>query len=249
MGIKNKDTKDYPSTELLNAFLDNELCAEDRHEIHEILERNASLKKETCELNTIKQLVREAYPEPQAVAEGSRHNWHSSAHKSWTIAASVVLGILVASVWNSVAHRNASETHAQATEQAAAISQAPIVSSKRIVFDLNTADVDSINEMFGEIEYLMNQPSVDGAEYEIHVIAHGEGLSLLQADSSPHPELIRDIRARYDNVTFAACYNTINRLQHEQGIAIKLLPGIIVIDSGVAEVIRRQQSGWAYIRV
>ena len=43
--------------------------------------------------------------------------------------------------------------------------------------------------------------------------------------------------------------NTIDRLKREHGITARLLPDVIVIDSGVAQIMRRQQQGWAYIRV
>jgi hypothetical protein len=48
---------------------------------------------------------------------------------------------------------------------------------------------------------------------------------------------------------FVACQNTIDRLKSERGISAKLLPEAVVIDSAVAQIMRRQQQGWAYIQV
>jgi len=57
------------------------------------------------------------------------------------------------------------------------------------------------------------------------------------------------LSTRYERLTFAACQNTIDRLRQDQGISVQLLPEAVIIDSGVAEVIKRQQQGWAYIQV
>jgi intracellular sulfur oxidation DsrE/DsrF family protein len=48
---------------------------------------------------------------------------------------------------------------------------------------------------------------------------------------------------------FVACQNTIDRLKREQGVIAQLLPEAVVIDSAVAQIMRRQQQGWAYIQV
>jgi intracellular sulfur oxidation DsrE/DsrF family protein len=48
---------------------------------------------------------------------------------------------------------------------------------------------------------------------------------------------------------FEACKNSIDRLRRDKGIVAKLLPGVVVIDSGVAQLMRRQNQGWAYIQV
>ena len=46
-------------------------------------------------------------------------------------------------------------------------------------------------------------------------------------------------------VVFAACSNTLRGFH----IDVKqLIPGVLVVDSGVAEVVRRQEQGWAYLK-
>lgn len=48
------------------------------------------------------------------------------------------------------------------------------------------------------------------------------------------------------DVVFAACRNTTRR-QHVTAEA--LLPFATTVDSGVAEVVRRQDDGWAYLHI
>jgi intracellular sulfur oxidation DsrE/DsrF family protein len=47
----------------------------------------------------------------------------------------------------------------------------------------------------------------------------------------------------YGIIELVTCQNTIDRLKRERGITARLLPGVVVIDSGVAGIMRRQQEG------
>jgi intracellular sulfur oxidation DsrE/DsrF family protein len=77
----------------------------------------------------------------------------------------------------------------------------------------------------------------------------GKGLALVRVETSAFADRIQLLQREFDNLTFAACQNTIDRLRNEQGIIVRLLPGVVVIDSGMAELMRRQNQGWTYIQV
>jgi len=100
-----------------------------------------------------------------------------------------------------------------------------------------------------EIENLVRYYRDQRQSARVEVVMNGEGLNLARVDTTRFAERIRRMQEEYDNLTFAACQNTIQRLKREQGITAKLLPGVTVIDSGVAQIMRRQQQGWAYIQV
>lgn len=100
-----------------------------------------------------------------------------------------------------------------------------------------------------EIESLVRHYRDQRQSARVEVVMNGEGLNLVRVDTTRFAERIRRMQEEYDNLTFAACQNTIQRLKREHGITAKLLPGVTVIDSGVAQIMRRQQQGWAYIQV
>lgn len=100
-----------------------------------------------------------------------------------------------------------------------------------------------------EIESLVRHYRDQRQNARVEVVMNGEGLNLVRVDTTRFAERIRRMQEEYDNLTFAACQNTIQRLKREHGITAKLLPGVTVIDSGVAQIMRRQQQGWAYIQV
>ena len=83
----------------------------------------------------------------------------------------------------------------------------------------------------------------------MEVITNGGGLGLLIAGVSPYADRILRMQQEYHDLTFVACQNSIEHVEQEIGFHAKLLPGVVVIDSGVAQIMRRQLQGWAYIQV
>lgn len=81
-----------------------------------------------------------------------------------------------------------------------------------------------------------------GPDVPIELVAHGPGVDLLTGVSGERDALAEvaglGVRAH-------ACRNTLNA----RGLGdADLLPGVGVVDSGVAHLARRQLAGWAYLR-
>ena len=83
----------------------------------------------------------------------------------------------------------------------------------------------------------------------LKLVALGYGLKFLALDAeddngNPYEPYVMDLQD--DGVTFYACANTLQAL----GLTGKdLLPGVVVVPSGVAEIARLQtQEGYAYLR-
>ncbi len=105
-----------------------------------------------------------------------------------------------------------------------------------------------MKETLDDAEDLLKYYRASNQHAQIEIVTNGSGLDLLRADTSPYPERVQRMLKDYDNLTFVACQNTMDRVSREQGTAARLLPGVVLIDSGVAQIMRRQQQGWAYIR-
>lgn len=106
-----------------------------------------------------------------------------------------------------------------------------------------------LEQALGDIESLLRYYRDSHETARVQVVLNGRGVGLVRADTSAFAARIARLQKEYDNLTFAACQNTLERLHAEQGVAIRLLPGVIVIDSGVAEIMRRQSQGWTYLQV
>ena len=118
-----------------------------------------------------------------------------------------------------------------------------------LMFHITSSDDRVGAELLDQVELVANQYRQWGRQLRVVVVANNEGLRLYQVgQSQANAHRIRELFARYDNVTFAACGNTLQRLTGS-GDPIRLLPQALVVDSGVAEIARRQQQGWKYIRI
>ncbi|MFP3466886.1 DsrE family protein [Leifsonia sp. SIMBA_070] len=81
-----------------------------------------------------------------------------------------------------------------------------------------------------------------GSETLIEVVAHGEGIVAVLAESSFASD-INTIVAK--GVVVSACANTLERKSLPESA---LVQGVTTVPSGIAELVQKQWAGWAYIR-
>lgn len=321
--------EDQFSQEFLNAFVDDQLTAEEKSHAYPRISQDEALNRAVCELRKTRDLVQLAYrnvPMPPSHVHPARRSDRLSLGLAAGVA--LVLGIAVGWVLHqppSPAPQRTADAAPPATDHApapAAVAAtapvAPLIQARqpsvpktsvasapgrasaavlpaaelpasapagtataasaegpaapsaeavlvfrptdgspsapsgdvvRVLIHVVRADAASKPDVLNEIESLARYYREHGQRARIEVVMNGEGLGLVRADVTAFAERIRQLQDEYDNLVFAACLNTIDRLKRERGITAQLLPGVIVIDSGVAQVMRRQQQGWAYIQV
>ena len=125
----------------------------------------------------------------------------------------------------------------------------PENAATKVLIHLARDDVNQLKQALDDIESTLKHYRETRQSAHIEVVVNGKGLELVRTDTSAFAARIQRLLREYDNLTFAACQNTIDRLAREQGIIVRLLPGVITIDSGMAEIMRRQNQGWAYLQV
>lgn len=111
----------------------------------------------------------------------------------------------------------------------------------KIVFQMNVASTDSWNQLLGNIRNAQTAFQKDGLQVE--VVFYGKGLTALLKTNTEYEERLKQAAA--GGVILAACQNTM-RLRNIRSQDI--FPFSTEVDSGVAELVRKQESGWAYIR-
>ena len=110
----------------------------------------------------------------------------------------------------------------------------------RIVFEVTMEGQEQWTAALNNVENLRKSL---GSGTEIEVVAHSKGLGMLIAKDNALTERMKKLAEA--GVIFAACENTMKKknVTKEQ-----LLPLATTTDSGVAEVIRKQEAGWSYIK-
>ena len=110
-----------------------------------------------------------------------------------------------------------------------------------IVVELTTDDRDQWQAALNNVENVRKALGADKTDVEL--VAHGNGLSMLIAASGGDRARMEELSK--GGVVFAACENTMKK----QNVAkADLLPFATTVDSGVAEVVRKQEAAWAYLK-
>lgn len=111
-------------------------------------------------------------------------------------------------------------------------------SAHRVVFALTSGDANDWHLTLGNIGNLLQ--GVPSAEVE--VVAYGPGINFVKKGSATEAD-IRELEQKH--VHFVACHNSMvfNHLTPAD-----LIEGVVVVPSGVVEVVTKQEEGWSYIK-
>ncbi|HWK85772.1 MAG TPA: DsrE family protein [Caldimonas sp.] len=110
----------------------------------------------------------------------------------------------------------------------------------RALFQVTDNDPARWNMILNNMQNLREGVGSEGAEIEL--VAYGPGLLMLRADSSVKQRIAEALKS---GVKINACQNTMTGMKL---VPADMLPDIGYVPSGVVEVMRKQQQGWAYIR-
>ena len=107
--------------------------------------------------------------------------------------------------------------------------------------EVTTGTADQWDDALGSVEHL--RAALGPENTEIEVVCHSKGLSLIIAKNTPYAERIKKLAD--EGVIFAACRNTMHRMNVAKE---DLLPECITVDAGVAEVVRKQEAHWTFLK-
>ncbi|MDH5633577.1 MAG: hypothetical protein OEZ10_11350 [Gammaproteobacteria bacterium] len=240
------------SNELIHAFIDDQLTIEERAEMYKSINSDQDLNRQVCELRKIRDLVQLSYsdiPPPPGMRNTTptrKTGWRFPVGSS--IAAGIALLVGIAIGGNMPGNESAATSTTLASKQVAAngISQQ---ASQKVLFHLNSGKKEDMKEALDEVEQLLKHYAATGVQAQLEFVTNGEAITLLNKDTSPFVDRVKNMLASYDNIRFVACQNSIDQHTNPTTMAkLRLIPGTVVIDSGVAQIMRRQHQGWAYIR-
>ena len=236
--------------QLINAYADGELTPDEEASVLERLQTDAAFARRVCELDQLKKQIGLAYATPprRIRQHANRVRNHFGDYRSWA-AACLILAVGAVAGW--LAH-TPSQSDRLVLLDPTGRGGAPAAAGSpdtRIVFHLNNPDQSVAGELLDEVERILLAYQVGKRPLRVEIVSHGQGLTLLRERLSLHKARVRDLARRFENLTFVACLNTMERLRTEHGVEVQLVPEAEVTRSGVSHVVRRQREGWSYIRV
>jgi intracellular sulfur oxidation DsrE/DsrF family protein len=109
-----------------------------------------------------------------------------------------------------------------------------------VVVQVSDNDVAKWNLALGNVKNL--QIALGEQSTDIEVVVYGPGIGMLTLDSPVSDKIAAALKS---HVKIVACENTLRAAQLTKD---DLLDGVGTVPSGVAEIVKRQQAGYAYVR-
>lgn len=110
----------------------------------------------------------------------------------------------------------------------------------QIVFEMTSEGDKQFEAVLNNVENVMKAL---GHGTEVVVITHGPGIGLVLRANAAAAQRVEKLSKA--GAAFVACENTMKKKQISKD---QLLPFVKTVDSGVAEVVRRQEAGWSYVK-
>jgi len=249
--MKNKKSGSL-SDETLNSLADNEFPALERAELLAYLQTDELSKERVCEISHIKDRIKTAYsdiPQPSRDSEQKLSKYNSFSRVAGLFFALVIVGLAFVG-FNNTHHIPEAQRLVMIDPSGRGQQLSQNNSDEmRVVFHVSNSTKLNADELLDDIESLLQLSSQNNQKVRIEVVAHAAGLDLLRERLSTEKTRITAMSKQYPELTFVACLNTVDRIERENGIDVKLISDAVATRSGVAHVIMRQQQGWLYIQV
>lgn len=111
----------------------------------------------------------------------------------------------------------------------------------RVVFDLSAEGPERWDGALRSVENVRRAFAPEAVE--AHLVVHGKAFPLLQKSNTAMEARLRELQA--GGVRLSLCRNTMKRFSVP---AESLFPFADTVDAAVAELVRKQEAGWAYIK-
>ncbi len=117
-----------------------------------------------------------------------------------------------------------------------------------LVIHVDDNDKGRMNLSLNNAANVTNYFKSKGKTVRIEIVTYGPGLMMLRPDKSPVKDRIKNFASSFDNISFAACGNTMKKMSKKAGKPISIFDFAKKVDSGVIQIMKRQDQGWNYLR-
>ena len=123
----------------------------------------------------------------------------------------------------------------------AAVSQTPAAPKHHVVFQLTEPAGAAWDALIIHVTNMREAFAKDGGS-QVEVVFYAEGLNMLRKTNTAYEERLKQLAEA--GVTLSACQNAMRFMNIKTE---DLFPFASQVDSGIAELARKQEAGWAYI--
>jgi intracellular sulfur oxidation DsrE/DsrF family protein len=118
----------------------------------------------------------------------------------------------------------------------------------KLAIHVDENDPKVMNLALNNAENVTNYYESQGDTVIIEIVTYGPGLHMLRSDTSPVKARIEAMSLGMDNLSFAACGNTMTKMAKKEGKDIPIMPEAKQVVAGVVRLIELQEDGYSYLR-
>jgi len=241
------------SDEYISAFIDGELDHEECVRLLLAEQEDEELARRINKARILKEKVQLAYLDfAQDTDRGNAAKCSSWLGLNRSLVAAFLLLVGVAALLTSVVNRNDDVTRAlqlmNNTPPIMAKSIAGAIGTRnRVLIHVSENDEASFATAIDEIEALLSRHKTVST-LNIEVIANGQGLKLLDAETSGLALRLEQLSQQFDNLDIVACAKSLAQLA-SSGEPVNLMKSILTTPSAPQQVARRTSEGWMYLKI
>jgi intracellular sulfur oxidation DsrE/DsrF family protein len=227
----------------LHRYIDGELDPKARDELQDQLQQNPTLAQRVRAYQSVNDALREAFDTVESPT-GRMENQPVRLTRSSIAAAVLLLPAGFLAGWLGHSLLTGSEIH----EPLTAGINLPVQGQEHLntVFHIDVDERSVVNGLLDRTEAIL--AAYADLDVQVEVVANAGGLNLLRADTSAFAPRVREMMDTYENLTFVACANTIERLR-ERGVDVHLIDRTHARSTAIDHVISRLRDGWTYIKI
>lgn len=234
------------STEMLNAYIDNEFDDKETRDIEAQIKQSSTLQKQLQDLQQTKLRIQASYASVRPPVR--QHKPVKSMWLPTATAASLTLLVGITSGWFGHQFVGAGANKITSAEKLLGVKlEALKPQDNKIIIHLAQNDQLMFDKALAKAEALLQRFESLEQNGSIELLANSTGMDLLRKDKSPYRQRIVNLM-QHDNIKFIACPNTIQRLE-SNGDQVQLINGVKVHGPVINEIVTRMQDGWTYIKI
>lgn len=238
------------SDEMINAYVDGELTGADREAFRQAMETDASLREEARAICELKKQLKQSYGRVDVPGQReSKRNSRATAFVRYGAAA--MLAIFVGLVAGWLGHSKYEAIHEVAdlgSMNGLKLSPVDLSQPNKIVLHISSSEPDKLKKTLDQVDYVIRRYRDTDVPFQIEVVANSGGIDLMRRGVSPYENKIVSLMRTYNNVSFVACNNALDRLK-AQGVSAEVIDEVNTSTSAVERIVQRLREGWVYVKV
>lgn len=116
----------------------------------------------------------------------------------------------------------------------------------KLAIQVSDNDPAKMNIALNNAENVQKHYQDMGDTVKVEIVAYGPGLQMYTMNSPVKDRI--DALSLDESYTFAACGNTLAKMEKKAGKKVALLDASKMVDSGVVRLMELQSQGYAYVR-